>query len=278
MPKTEEKKSIQKTKTVKKTVAKKEVSKPAVKAVVAKTAVKKEAKTLVKESSVPVASVKKVEHKGVTVDVFGMDGSKSATMTLPGEIFNAKINPNLMAQAVRVYLANQRSGTASSKTRGEVNGTTKKIYRQKGTGRARHGAAKAPLFVGGGVTFGPKPHSFALTLPKKMKRNALFSALSSKFQEKKIMIVDFNGATGKTKEIAGVLKTLGLIQKNGDAHSVLLVANKDQEMVNRSARNIEGLSVQVAGNLNAYEVLNGNMLVFVKETVDTLKNTFLKGN
>lgn len=274
MPKTEEKKP--KPKTVKKEIAKIAV-KPVVKAAVVKkvttrvTSKKVEkVKAVVKESSVRV--------KGIIADVLGMDGKKSSTVTLPGEIFQAKINPKLMAQAVRVYLANQRNGTASTKTRGEVSGTTKKIYRQKGTGRARHGAAKAPIFVGGGITFGPRPHSFSLSLPKKMKKGALFSALSSKLLEKKLLVVDFNSASGKTKETANALKNLGITQKNGSVRKILMVSNKDQNMINRSAKNIEGVEVLAAQNLNTYEVLQGNTIILTKETVDTLRNTFLKGN
>lgn len=272
MPK-EIKEKNTKVKVAKKAVEKKTLVKTAAKTV---KPVKVEVKTIVKEVAQKVSEPKKTTAKDISVEVLGMDGQKSSTISLPGEMFAAKINPVLMAQAVRVYLANQRTGTASTKTRGEVNGTTKKIYRQKGTGRARHGAAKAPLFVGGGITFGPKPRSFNLTLPKKMKRIALFSALTSKLQDKKVMVVDFNATSGKTREIAKTLKSLGLTKKNGDAQNVLLVADNTQTMIKRSARNIEGVSVEIAGNLHTYEVLQKNMLVLTKESIDSLKNTFVK--
>ncbi|MGE5041515.1 MAG: 50S ribosomal protein L4 [Candidatus Levyibacteriota bacterium] len=257
-------------KTIKKTVAKKAVSK----AVTAKTAKPVVKKAAVKEVAAPVKAVK-AEAKNISVEVVGLDGNKAGTITLPGEIFNAKVNPVLMAQAVRVYLANQRVGTASTKTRGEVSGTTKKIYRQKGTGRARHGAAKAPIFVGGGISFGPRPRSFSLAMPKKMKRSALFSALTAKLADKKVLVVDFAAATGKTKEVAKALKALNLTDKNGDAKNVLLVVNKEQTAVKRSARNIKGVAVQASGNINAYEVLKGNTVVLMKESIDVIKDTFL---
>ncbi len=260
---------------VKKTLEKKSVAKATVKAV---KPAKAEVKTVVKEVSKSIAETKKTSAKDISVEVFGLEGEKVSSTSLPGEIFGAKVNPVLMAQAVRVYLANQREGTASTKTRGEVAGTTKKIYRQKGTGRARHGAAKAPIFVGGGISFGPKPHSFSLVMPKKMRRTALFSALSSKVQDKKLMVVDFSKASGKTKEVSNALKNMGLTQKNGNAKNVLLIADKTQEMVRRAGRNIEGVSVQIAGNLNTYEVLQKNVLILTKESIDSIKNTFAKGN
>ena len=259
---------------VKKTVEKKAVEKKTAAKTVAPA--KAEVKTVVKEASKPVSEAKKTSAKDISVEVFGLAGEKVSSISLPGEIFGAKVNPVLMAQAVRVYLANQRSGTASTKTRGEVSGTTKKVYRQKGTGRARHGAAKAPIFVGGGISFGPKPRSFNLNMPKKMKRSALFSALSSKLQDKKVMVVDFTDASGKTKEIAKALKNLGVTRKNGDAQNVLLVADKAQEMVKRSARNIEGVYVEVAGNLHTYEVLQKNMILLTRVSVEALKSTFVK--
>src|SRR6266404_5428662 len=122
----------------------------------------------------------------VSVAVVGIDGKVSGKVSLPGEMFGEKVNKALLAQAVRVYLANQRQGNASTKTRGEVDGSTAKIYRQKGTGRARHGSKRAPIFVKGGIVFGPKPRDFSLSLPQKMKRKALFSALSAKVKDKEV--------------------------------------------------------------------------------------------
>ena len=155
------------------------------KVVAKKTAVKKEA-------TVKVVNSQNAEVKAgsLKVTVVGIDGASKGSMTLPEAVFGAKPNKALIAQAVRVYLANQRQGNAATKTRGEVIGTTKKIYRQKGTGRARHGAAKAPIFVGGGVAHGPHPHDFSMEFPKKMKQKALISALSEKTQAGSIKVVE----------------------------------------------------------------------------------------
>src|SRR3990170_6251019 len=125
----------------------------------------------------------------LNVPVVGVDGKTKSKIQLPKELFGAKVNKALLAQAVRVYLANQRTGNAATKTRGEVEGSTRKIYRQKGTGRARHGAIRAPIFVGGGIVFGPRPHDFHLDFPKKMKRRALGSALTSKLGSGDVIVV-----------------------------------------------------------------------------------------
>jgi LSU ribosomal protein L4P len=123
-------------------------------------------------------------------DLLDINGKKVGTINLPPEIFAAEVNPPLMAQAVRVYLANQRKAHPKTKTRAEVNRTKAKWYRQKGTGRARHGSRAAPIFVGGGVAHGPTgEQNYQLKMPKKMKKAALFSALTSKFKEKEILVV-----------------------------------------------------------------------------------------
>ena len=127
-----------------------------------------------------------VQKTGLNIDVFDIKGKNVGSISLPESIFKAKVNPQVVAQAVRVYLANQRQGTSSTKTRGEVQGSTRKIYRQKGTGRARHGSIRAPIFVHGGVAFGPKPRDFSLKIPSKIKQQALFSAFSSKFSADEI--------------------------------------------------------------------------------------------
>ena len=195
---------------------------------------------------------------------------------LPSEIFGAKINDSLMSQAVRVYLANQRQGTVKTKDRGEVNKTTKKIYQQKGTGRARHGSKRAPIFVGGGLAFGPRPRDFSLNLSKKMKTLALFSALSSKLKDNEIKIVKgLETVIPKTKIMAGVLKSLGIEDKR-----ILLVmpkAGKESESVYRASRNIEGVEILSANTLNAYRVLDNKLVLLMKDSIDVIKDTFMKG-
>lgn len=236
----------------------------------------------VKKSQVKAraTSVRKTTRAaGFTLPVFDLAGKKKGNIDLPKEIFGVKENKALMAQAVRVYLANQRQGTASTKTRGEVRGSTRKIYRQKGTGRARHGAITAPIFVGGGIVFGPTPRNFSLKLSKAMRRKALFCALASKLRDEKILVVDPASATGKTKEIYSTFKALNLIRKDRKADKVMLVLGSTPEM-KRAAKNIEGVFVYSPGNLNTYDILNSNHLVFVKEAVSGLEDTFLerKGN
>jgi large subunit ribosomal protein L4 len=144
-------------------------TKPAVKTTKA-VAKKAEVKKTPVTAKVVESKNSEVKTGSLKITVVGVDGASMGNMTLPEAVFGAKPNKALIAQAVRVYLANQRQGNASTKTRGEVIGTTKKIYRQKGTGRARHGAAKAPIFVGGGIAHGPHPHDFSMDFPKKMKQ------------------------------------------------------------------------------------------------------------
>lgn len=210
----------------------------------------------------------------IEVDVMGLNGKAAGKIGLPKEIFGAKVNDILMAQAVRVYLANQRVGMASTKTRGEVTGTTKKVYKQKGTGRARHGAKKAPIFVGGGITFGPKPRDFTLSMPKKMKRGALFSALTSKLNEKTLMVVDPKQAS-KTREIAGMLKAL-LVTTPKKVNKIVFVTTKEDTGVTRASRNVEGVRIVNAQNLTTYDVLNNKSLLFAKNAVDALSKLYIK--
>jgi len=179
-----------------------------------------------------------------------------------------------MAQAVRVYLVNQRQGTASTKTRGEVAGSTRKIYRQKGTGRARHGAIKAPIFVGGGIAMGPRPRKFELKLSKQMRRKALFSALSFKLEEEKVSAVDAAVLTGATHEIYNLFKTLKLTNKKG-ADKILFVA--DNQGAIRASANIKGVRIIPAHSVNTYEVLNSNYLILAKDSIQKMKEVFTGG-
>ncbi len=219
--------------------------------------------------------IKKVSS-GLSADVYNLKGKVVGALDLSKEIFGAPLNKTLIAQAVRVYLANQRRGTASTKTRGEVNFSTRKIYQQKGTGRARHGAVSAPIFVHGGVAFGPKPRNYGLELPKKMKRKALFSALSTKLKEKEIKIVEgLSEIKPKTKSMVEVLLNLQTPQRK-----VLLVMSESgnkTENIQRAVRNIESVTYTLADKLNTYEVLNADMLVCMKEAFLVMEKTWLKG-
>ncbi len=207
-------------------------------------------------------------------EVFDLEGKVIEKMSLPEEIFGVKINKVLIAQAVRVYRANQRLGTASTKTRGEVQGSSRKIYRQKGTGRARHGSIRAPIFVHGGVVFGPRPHDYGLNLSQKMKRAALFSALSSKLGNGEIKILQgMEKIEPKTKIFLNVIGKLGL---NNDKKKILVIAPSEIENLKRAGRNIEGVTLTVANRLSTYDILNNRQLLFMKDSIEELKKTFLK--
>lgn len=240
---------------------------------------KAEKVTMAKKMSVKPAVEKavKTEKVNLTVSMYGLKGNKSGTITLPAEIFGAKASPTLVAQAVRVYLANQRQGSAHTKTRGEVAYSTRKVWRQKGTGRARHGARKGPIFVGGGITFGPRTRDFSLEMPQAMRRKALFSALSAKLTDDKIVVVNLAEMFGKTKEIAGLFKALSLTDKKGNAKRVLFVTGSDMK-AKQAAKNIGGMVMLPANMLHTYTVMKSQKIVFVKDSIELLEKTFLKKN
>jgi len=211
-------------------------------------------------------------NKGIKIDVFDIAGKVISSVELPKELFEAKINNSLMTQAVRVYLANQRQGTQSTKTRGEVQGSTRKIYRQKGTGRARHGGITAPIFVGGGIAFGPKPRDFTMDMPQKMRRAALSSALTQKYAGNMVKIVDgFDELKPKTKLFVKALKDLQLDQENKKI--LILMPGKTQDL-QKAMRNVPGVSFLPASQLNTYEALNAKNLVIMKSAVIVLDKTF----
>lgn len=208
----------------------------------------------------------------LTASVYDTKGKVVGKVTLPAEIFNVPENPKLLSQAVRVYMSNQRQGTLSTKTRGEVRGSTRKIYRQKGTGRARHGGIRAPIFVGGGVALGPRPRDFSLNFPQKMKRLALFNALSSKLRDGEIKILaNLEKIQPKTKIMAKVLKTL---DANGKTLLITPGGFKDFENIYKSARNIQGVKILTAVTLNTYEVLDNNKIILMKDSIDQIKKHF----
>jgi len=265
-------------KLVKKVAVKKavEIVKTVVKKAITKKVVAK--KTPVKMAKVEAKVVVSKLKKTVSLNAAVLDtkGKVAGRVELPSEIFGAKINDNLMSQAVRIYLANQRQGTSKTQDRGEVDRTTKKIYQQKGTGRARHGSRRAPIFVGGGRVFGPTPRDLSLGFSKKMKTLSLFSALSSKLQDSEIKIIKgLEAITPKTKLMAQVLENLGI----KDASKVLLVmpkVGKETENVYRAAKNIRGVEILSANSLNAYKVLDNALILLMRDSIDTLKNTFIK--
>lgn len=207
----------------------------------------------------------------LSVSVYSLTGQTSGTLSLPKEIFGAKVNKRLLSQAVRVYMTNQQTLPGSTKGRGEVEGSTVKIYRQKGTGRARHGAIRAPIFVGGGITFGPKPRRIRLGLPQKMRKAALFSALSSKVVEKNVVgLTGIEKLSGKTKQVANLLNKITGRKK---VRSVLIMTDGKIDKIVRVVRNIPGVNTVSADLVNAYEVLQHDSLFVTKEAVEKLKGS-----
>ncbi len=227
-----------------------------------------------KKATIVAKSVEGIKKSNkLMAEVFDLDGKIVEKISLPEEIFGVKINKVLIAQAVRVYRANQRQGNASTKTRGEVQGSTRKIYRQKGTGRARHGSIRAPIFVHGGIVGGPKPRDYSLHLPQKMKRAALFSALTDKFGKGEIKFLQgFEKIEPKTKKFINAMDKLGL---NGKRKKILIITGAEIENLKRGARNVEGVSITAAIRLNTYDILSHWQVLFMKDAIVELKNRFL---
>lgn len=217
-------------------------------------------------------SVKKV---GVLVaGVYDISGKVVEEMDLPKDVFGARVNKKLIAQAIRVYLANQRAGSASTKTRGEVRGSTRKIYRQKGTGRARHGAVRAPIFVHGGIAHGPKSRDFGLKMPQKMKRAALNSLLSLKLQNNEVKVLTgFEKTDNKTKNIAQFLNNINLTGKK-----ILFVLNAKHENLILAVRNINEVTYEYVKQLSVFEIMRNNEILFTKDSIADLENLMKKNN
>lgn len=214
----------------------------------------------------------------LSVDVFDLKGKVVKKMVLPEAVFDQKTNNKFLAQAVRVTLANQRQGNQSTKTRGEVAGSTRKIYKQKGTGRARHGSIKAPIFVGGGIVFGPKPRDYSLKFPSKMKTKALFQALSDKISQKNLFILEApKDFKGKTSQIFACFKSLNLEIKKGKLKDpLLLVSGKQEKLLQWGSKNIENLNLTPPALLNPYQVLSHKNIIFTKEALETALDLWLR--
>lgn len=196
----------------------------------------------------------------VKVDLYSAKGNKKGSFNLPGG-FSEKANMKLLAQAVRVYEDRLHPGLSKVKTRGEIALSTRKIYRQKGTGGARHGAKSAPIFVGGGVAHGPKGIKRELHLPSKMRQKALRVALGIKIKGGNLAVVDLLSSLKKTKEVKDLLEKIK-DGKNSKFTFVLSYENKDKILI---LRNIEDMKVIGFSNLNAYQVFNGGLILMDKE-------------
>ena len=196
------------------------------------------------------------------LDLYNIEGEKIGEVTLSSKVFGAKVNEALLYEALKAQASSRRRGTASTKERAQVRGGGRKPWRQKGTGRARAGSIRSPIWKGGGTTFGPRPRDYSYSLPRKAKRKAIKSALSAKFKEKEILILDRMGLKeAKTKKMASILVNLRSGKKP------LLVIEEGNEMVRRAARNIEGVKVISPNSLNLYDLLNHNKLILTKEAL-----------
>ncbi len=195
------------------------------------------------------------------VDVLNIQGSKTGrTIELPEEIFGVEPNNHVVYLAVKQYLAAQRQGTHKVKTRAEVQGASRKLHKQKGTGGARKGNLRNPLYKGGGTVFGPKPHAYDIKLNRKVKDLAKISALSHKAKENAIVIVeDVAMDAPKTKQFVGILKSLNVADKKA-----LFVMPENNENVYLSVRNLPGVQGTILSDVNTYDIVNANVLVFTE--------------
>ena len=207
----------------------------------------------------------------MNLDVYKIDGSKSGEkINLSDEIFGIEPNDHVLYLSVKAFLANQRQGTHKVKTRSEVRGGGRKPFRQKGRGGARAGTSRSPLWIGGGSIFGPKPRSYRQKLNIKVKKLARKSALSYKAKAKQIVVVeDFNIEVPKTKEFAGILKSLNL-----EGKKTLLLTPSNLENLYKSGRNISKINIIEADKASTYDILNNQILLLQKSAVEKLESTF----
>ncbi len=204
------------------------------------------------------------------VKMVDMTGKAAGEITLKDEIFGITPNESAVHAVVKNYLANQRQGTQSAKTRAEVRGGGRKPFRQKGTGRHRQGSTTDPSQIGGGVVFAPKPRSYRYTLPKKLRRLAMKSALSSKVKEKEIIVVkELKFEEPKTKEMVKVLDNIKAGKK-----SLIVTAEKDDNVV-YSASNIPGVMTTLVGTLNVYDIINHESFIVTQEAVKKIEEVYL---
>jgi len=195
---------------------------------------------------------------------FNLEGKHLGDVDLPEMPFGARPNGHVVWESVRNYLGNQRAGTAATKTRSTVSGGGKKPWRQKGTGRARAGTIRSPLWVGGATVFGPQPRSYFRAMPKKMRRLALVSALSQRAQDGNVAVVDrFSFETPRTRTVAAFLSAAGL-----EGRKVCFVTDRADSLAIRSCRNIPGVAVLCRESLNIYDLVKADVIVF---TDDALK-------
>ena len=202
------------------------------------------------------------------VDVINCKAEKVSEVDLDDGIFNVPVKANILHDIVTMQLADRRAGTASVKHRSDVKGSGKKLFRQKGTGRARRGDIKSPLLKGGGSVFGPDPRSYSYKVPKKVRKLGLKMALSSKLNEEKIIVLDqLKMENIKTKEVADVLKQLNVKQ-------ALIVTGEKDDILERSARNISNVKILRTEGMNVYDILKYENLVLLESSIKKIEGRF----
>ncbi|OQY40082.1 50S ribosomal protein L4 [Candidatus Atribacteria bacterium 4572_76] len=206
----------------------------------------------------------------IALSVHNIKGENVGEVSLKDNIFNTKINKYLVHQAVKRYLANRRRGTASTKNRSEVRGGGAKPWRQKGTGRARAGTNSSPIWVGGGIVFGPAPRDYSFSLPRKMKVAALKSVLSDKLKNKEIIIVDnLLLEENKTNKLVEILKNLQAFKKP------LIIIEKEDNGIVQAARNIKGTQILSVSKINTYDLINHEKIIITKKALKRIEEVLI---
>ncbi|MCI8284675.1 MAG: 50S ribosomal protein L4 [Firmicutes bacterium] len=203
------------------------------------------------------------------VTMLNMAGESVGDIELNDEVFGIEVNEFAVHEVIKNYLANQRQGTQSAKTRGEVRGGGRKPFRQKGTGRGRQGSSTSPNHVGGGVVFAPKPRDYSYSVPKKVKRLAIKSVLTSKVQDNEIIVLDsLSFEAPKTKEMIKVLENVKAAKK-----AIIVLDEKDDNVI-RSASNIPGVETTLVSTMNTYEVLNATSFIVTKDAIKKIEEVY----
>ena len=205
------------------------------------------------------------------IKVLDMAGKEVGEMTLSDTVFGAEVKSSVLHTAVRAYLMNQRQGTQSTLTRSEVSGGGKKPWKQKGSGRARQGSTRSPQWIHGGIALGPKPRCYRVTLNKKVKRAALFGALSSKVSTGDMIVIDaITAAEYKTKTMVAMLNAIG-----ADKKALIVLENADQFVI-KSCANIPGVTTTVYNAINTYDILNHDKFIIAKSAVEKIEEVYSK--
>lgn len=203
------------------------------------------------------------------VDIINVSGQVVGELELNEHIFGVEVNQVVLHEVVKNYLANQRQGTQSAKTRAEVRGGGRKPFRQKGTGNARQGTIRAPHFVGGGVAFAPKPRDYSYKLPKQVKRVAMMSALSSKAANNELIVLDeLTMNSGKTKEMITLLANIKAAKK-----AMFVLPEVDKNVV-LSARNLKGIRTELVSTMNVYQILNHSSFITTKQAIEKIQEVY----